>query len=127
MFRRAGVSTIVVGAIVTIIGTIVKGSPGLIGGLFGTLIVLVFFAVGQLVVGWVVRNNPEMALTVALATYLIKVGLLFMLLIALNGTTAFNTKVFAIAIVGCTIAWTVAEVWVYSTTKVLYVEPERSP
>lgn len=114
-----------VGVIVTVIGAIADGSKGLVGGLLGTVLVLAFFAIGQVVVGWAISNVPEMALTIALATYLVKVGLLFGLLIALNGTTAFNTKVFAIAIVACTIAWTVTEVMVYSKTKVLYVEPER--
>ncbi len=127
MLLRVGLLTLLVGLVATVIGTTVAGTKGLIGGLFGTAIVIVFFAVGQVVVGWVVRNNPEMALTVALTTYLVKVGLLFMLLIALKGTTAFNTKVFAITIVACTISWTVAEVWIYSKTKVLYVEPDRQP
>ena len=125
--RRAGIVTIAVGAIVTLIGTVTVGSKGLIGGLLGTVLVVVFFAVGQVVVGWAIANVPEMGLTIALATYLVKVGLLFGLLIALNGTTAFNTKVFAIAIVACTIAWTVTEVLVYSRTKVLYVEPGGQP
>jgi hypothetical protein len=35
----------------------------------------------------------------------------------------FDTKVFAATVVVCTIAWTSAEVWVFSRTKVLYVEP----
>ena len=125
VLRRAGVLTLLVGTVATIIGTVISGTQGLIGGVLGTLIVVLFFSIGQLVVGNVLRNNPQMALTVALTTYLVKIGVLLVLLLALQGTTMFDTKVFAMTIVACTIAWTIAEVWVFSSTKVLYVEPER--
>lgn len=125
VLRRAGVITVVVGAVCTLVGAAVAGSLGLIGGILATLIVLVFFTIGQLVVGAVLRNNPQMALTVALTTYLVKIGVLLILLIALQGATWFAPKVLAITIVACTLAWTAAEVWVFSRTKVLYVEPEQ--
>jgi ATP synthase protein I len=127
MLRRAGVITLVVGVICAIIGGVVAGGTGLLGGVLGTVLVIVFFSAGQAVVGRTIKNNPQMALTVALTVYLVKIGILFVLLILLQDATWFNTKVFAITIVACTIAWTVAEVWVYSGTKVLYVEPERKP
>jgi ATP synthase protein I len=62
-----------------------------------------------------------------MTTYLVKIGVLFGLVIVLQGTTAFNTKVFATTIVACTLAWTVVEVWVFARTKVLYVEPGQRP
>lgn len=127
VLRRAGGITVVVGLLAVIIGYLVDGTKGLIGAALGAVIVLVFFTVGQLIVGSVLRNNPEMAMTVAMTTYLVKIGVLFGLVIVLQGTTAFNTKVFATTIVACTLAWTVAEVWVFAKTKVLYVEPERRP
>ncbi|MEI6361716.1 MAG: hypothetical protein WCP95_06250 [Actinomycetes bacterium] len=127
MIRRAGVITLVVGVICTVIGGVVAGSTGALGGVLGTVLVIVFFSAGQAVVGRTIKNNPQMALTVALTVYLVKIGILFVLLIVLQDATWFNTKVFAITIVACTISWTVAEVWVYSGTNVLYVEPERKP
>ena len=36
-----------------------------------------------------------------------------------------GTKVFALTIVACTLAWTVAEVWIFARTKVLYVDPQQ--
>ena len=127
MMRRAGVITLVVGAICCLVGGIVGGGQGLLGGVLGTALVLVFFSAGQAIVSRTIANNPQMALTMALTVYLVKIGVLFVLLIVLQDATWFNTKVFAVTIVACTIAWTVAEVWVYSGTKVLYVEPERKP
>lgn len=127
VLRRAGGITVLVGIVAAVIGYLADGTKGLIGALIGAVIVLVFFTVGQLIVGSVLRNNPDMAMTVAMTTYLVKIGVLFGLVIVLQGTTAFNTKVFAATIVACTLAWTVAEVWVFSKTKVLYVEPEQRP
>ena len=51
VLRRAGVVTLLVGVVGTIIGWIVAGTPGLIAGVLGTVIVLVFFSVGQFVLG----------------------------------------------------------------------------
>ena len=120
---RAGAVTAVVGIIGTIIGTILQGSKGLIAGLLGTVIVLVFFSVGQLVLGAVLKNNPQNAMMVAMALYLVKIGVLLGLLLVLQDATFFAPKVFAAVIVACTLAWTFVEVWVFSRTKVLYVEP----
>ena len=113
-----------VGVVGTIIGSVVAGAPGFIGGALGTVIVLVFFSVGQLVLGSVLKNNPQNAMMVAMALYLVKIGVLLVLLLLLQDATFFAPKVFAAVIVSCTLAWTFAEVWVFSRTKVLYVEPE---
>jgi ATP synthase protein I len=123
ILRRAGGACLLVGLVSTGLAWVLTGVPGAIGGALATVIVLAFFSVGQLVVGSVLRTNPQMAMTVALMTYLLKIGVLFVLIILLAGTTAFNTKAFAAVIVACTIAWTVVEVWVFARTKVLYVEP----
>lgn len=124
VLRRAGAVALIVGAIGVVIGYLVDGWNGGLGALFGAVLVVVFFSAGQFVLGSVLRNNPQMALTVALTIYLVKVGVLLVLIIALADTTAFNTRVFAATIVSCTLAWTVAEVWVFARTKVLYVDPE---
>ena len=124
MLRSAGVITAIVGIVGTLIGLAVDSVPGLIGGIFATVLVLAFFSIGQFALGSVLRNNPQMAMTVALTIYLAKIGVLFILIIVFAQTTLFNTQVFAATIVACTLAWTMAEVWIFSRTKVLYVDPE---
>ena len=124
VLRTAGILTASVGILAIILGGIFAGSSGFIGAVFAAVLVLVFFSVGQLIIAGVMKNAPEMAMTVALLTYLLKIGVLFVIIIVFADTTAFNTKVFALTVVACTIAWTVAEVWVYGKTKVLYVEPQ---
>lgn len=126
MLRRAALATIVVGVVATIIGTVMQGGKGLIAGALGTVIVVVFFSVGQVVLGAVLKNHPESALMVAMAIYLAKIGVLLVLLLVLQDATFFAPKVFAATIVACTLAWTFVEVWVFSRTKVLYVEPTPS-
>ncbi|HAN71693.1 MAG TPA: hypothetical protein DCQ36_08920 [Actinobacteria bacterium] len=123
MLRSAGLATLLVGVIGTVIGTAVAGTQGLIAGALGTVIVLVFFSVGQLVLGAVLKNNPQNAMMVAMALYLVKIGVLLILLLVLQDATFFAPKVFAGVIVACTLAWTFVEVWVFSRTKVLYVDP----
>ena len=62
--------------------------------------VIVFFSVGQVVLGRTLRNNPQTAMSVALVIYLAKIGVLFVLILLFAGTDLFNTKVFALTIVG---------------------------
>ncbi len=124
VLRRAGGVTLIVGLVITVIGLLVAGNKGLTAGLMATAIVIVFFSLGQGILGWVLKNNPQMALTVALGVYLVKIGLLFVLIVILQDATFFDFKVFAITIVACTLAWTSAEIYVFGKTKVLYVEPE---
>ena len=119
--------TVAVGIVAAVIGALVASNPGkaLLGAAIGTFIVVAFFTVGQVVVGAVLRTAPQMAMSVALMVYLVKIGILFIFIIFFQGTTAFDTKVFALTIVACTLAWTVAEVWIFARTKVLYVDPQQ--
>jgi ATP synthase protein I len=127
---RAGIGTAVAGVIVVIISAVMSGGSAALGAFLGTALVIVFFSVGQFALGSVLRNNPQMALTMALTIYLVKIGVLLVILVLFADTTAFDTKTFALAILICTLVWTVMEVWIFGTTKVLYVEPnstENSP
>ena len=126
VLRRAGLGTAVAGVTVVVISGIVAGSSGAVGAILGTILVIVFFSVGQFVLGAVLKSNPQMALTMALTLYLVKVGVLLLIIILFADTTLFNTKTFAAAILTGTLVWTVVEVWIFGTSKVLYVEPESS-
>jgi len=123
VLKRAGILTVVAGAIITVVSAIVAGSAGVIGAIFATVVVVILFSAGQLTLGKVLRTNPELAMSVALVIYLAKIGILFVLIILFADTTLFNTKVFAITVVICTLVWTAAEVWIFARTKVLYVDP----
>jgi ATP synthase protein I len=126
VLRRAGIGTLVAGGIVVAISAAIAGSSGALGATLGTLLVIAFFSVGQFVLGAVLKSNPQMALTMALTLYLVKVGVLLLIIVLFADTTLFDTKTFAAAILTGTLVWTMLEVWIFGTTKVLYVEPESS-
>ncbi len=127
MLRTAGLATLIVGVLSTILAGIFRGKDGLIGALVATVLVLIFFGIGNLVLNWALKHHPQIALSIALLTYVVKIGILFLLIIAFANTTLFNTKVFALVVVICTITWTMAEVVLWSKSRVLYVEPGTGP
>jgi ATP synthase protein I len=127
LILRAALPTFIVGALATVSGFISRDTKGLIAGIFGTLLVVAFFTVGQLALDKVIRTNPGIATSMALLLYLVKVAVLFVLLLIFKDTEAFDTKVFAATIVSCTVVWLVAETWAFATAKVLYVEPGSGP
>ncbi|MDO9486098.1 MAG: hypothetical protein Q7K25_08585 [Actinomycetota bacterium] len=127
VLRTAGLATLVVGIISIVLAGIFRGKDGLIGALVATVLVLLFFGIGNLVLNWALRAHPQIALSIALLTYVVKIGVLFILIIAFADTTLFNTKVFALVVVICTITWTMAEVVLWSRSRVLYVEPGTGP
>ena len=127
MLRTAGLATLAVGIVCTVLAGIFRGKDGLIGAAVATALVLIFFAVGNLVLNWALRAHPQIALSIALLTYVVKIGVLFLLIIAFADTTLFNTKVFALVVVVCTVTWTMSEVVLWSKARVLYVEPGAGP
>lgn len=124
---RSVIATLIVGGVITIYAAVSKGTHGLIGALFGVTIVVIFFTLGQVALDRVIQRNPMLATNFALLLYLVKVGVLFALLLAFKDTKAFDTKVFALTIVACTVTWLVAETWAFATSKPMYVEPGAGP
>jgi ATP synthase protein I len=70
LILRAALPTFIVGALATITGFISSGIEGLIAGVFGTFLVVIFFAAGQLALDKVIRTNPGLATSMALLLYL---------------------------------------------------------
>jgi ATP synthase protein I len=127
ILRGAALPTALVGLVIAGISALAVDSRAALGAVLATIIVVVFFTIGQVILAYVLRTNPMMGMSVALLLYLVKIGVLLGLLILLSGSTTFNTRVFALTILICTLVWTAAEVWIFSRTKVLYVEPDDVP
>lgn len=125
----AGLPALVAGAICTLVSAFVTAEPGkaVVAGVFATIVVLVFFSVGQVFLGRTLRNNPQAAMATALVIYLAKIGVLFILILLFADTTLFDRKVFALTIVVCTIVWTIAEVVIFARTKALTIVPGSGP
>lgn len=116
-----------VGIVATVIAALVAGSKGAIAGALGTVVVLAFFGLGQYVVARVLRNNPALAMNIALLVFVLQMGALFVLMAILKDATYFASRAFALTVVVCALVWTGAAVWVLMRTKVLYVEPGTGP
>jgi ATP synthase protein I len=127
LIRVPAVVSSAVGIAGTVIGGIISGGPGILAGIMATVIVVGFFAGGQLLVGRVLRTNPAIALNAGLLVYLVQIAVLFGLLLLLRDATFFDPKVFALTIVAATVAWLAASVFGYARSRTLYVDPGSAP
>lgn len=118
------IATGIVGVAATVICAFVAGLAGLFGGLLGTVVVLAFFGLGQIVVARTLRTNPAIALNMAMLVYLVQIVVLFVLLLLLKHVTVLAPKAFAATIFAGVIAWTASALATMSRTRVLYVEPK---
>ncbi|MGW4647467.1 hypothetical protein [Kitasatospora sp. NPDC004289] len=124
--RGAAIPTAVAGAVATVISTVVVGSKGLIGALFATLLVLGFFAFGQVALDRLTRNNPHMLMAGALLVYTTQILLVGIVLAVFKNTTLFDTKAFAFTLLGCVLIWTGFQVRAGMKAKLYYVETNSS-
>lgn len=127
LVRTPTVTTIAVGLLATIVGGVLEGGKGVLAGVMGTIVVVAFFAGGQIVVGRVLRNNPALALNTALLVYVVQIGLLFLLLALLKDAKFFAPRVFAATVLVCSLTWIAGAVVGFSRSRPLYVEPGTGP
>ena len=126
VLRGAAVPTAVVGVVLVLAAGVLAGGKAAVGALIGVLLVAAFFTAGMVVLAWAARINPVVLMNVAIATYVGKVLVLFLLLLAVQNTTLFDQRAFAFATIIAAIVWMVGEVRAFSRLKMLYVEPDRS-
>ena len=122
----AGIPTVVAGVVAVVVGAVGAGGPGALGAALGLVVVLLFFAVSQLVVGRAFRSSPQTAMTAALLVYLVDILVLFGLVVAFKDTTLFDTRVFGLTVVACTLVWTTFQVRALVRLRILYVDPDGS-
>ncbi len=125
--RGAAVPTAVVCLLATAAGTVAKGVPGLVGGLLGTVVVLGFFVIGQVVVARVLRSNPQVGTTAALLVFTLQILALLVLLLLLRDATWLDGKIFAFTVLAGTLTWTVSSIVVFNRTRRPSVVPGSGP
>ena len=125
ILRGAALPTAATAVVLVVVAGLRAGLPGVLGAVFGVGVVAVFFSVGILAIGAAARVSPLMMLNVALLTYLVKIILLAVLLVAFKDTTAFDTKAFAWSILVSTLVWIAAEMRTFSRQRILYVDPDQ--
>jgi ATP synthase protein I len=111
--RLAFACTVAAGLLAVALGASTAGSPAATGALVGSLLVLVFFGLGALVVNAVASVSPTASLLVALLTYALEVLALGAVFVALRRSGALAGAVdgrwVGIVVIVATLVWLVAQ------------------
>jgi ATP synthase protein I len=124
LLRGAAVPTAVAGAIAVVLCSVLVGLKGFTGALIGSVIVLAFFSATILIISRVAQKQPELLLGYAMLTYLGKILVLAVLMIAFKHTTLFHFRAFGFTMLALTLVWLAAETRAVLKTKILYVDPD---
>lgn len=110
----AGVISVAIGAAIALLGLIVSGSPAALGAAVGTVIVIVVFLAGSLLVDLTARVMPAASLLIALLTYTLQVAAVGLIFAALDrsGTLDdhFSRPWVAAGVIAAALVWMVAQI-----------------
>jgi ATP synthase protein I len=125
IMRRSALVTAPVALLLIILGGLLGGSKGLLGAVLGVALVIAFFGISVLVVGWFARVSPQAMMVAAIATYLVKIIVLLFLVGRFQDSTAFNPRFFGLTALICVLTYSAAQMIWSMRLKMLYVEPDR--
>lgn len=123
--RRSAAICSVIAVVMVAICAGVVGTKGLYGALIGIGIVAAFFGISIVAVGRAAKVSPMFMMAVAMATYIIKILLFGIILVALRHVTVFNPRALGATAVVLILSWSAAQVITMMRTKMLYVTPEE--
>jgi ATP synthase protein I len=125
---RSAVATAIVGTILIAVGAVTDGGKGVLGAVFGVILVAAFFTMSVVLVSLAGRRWGPSAMTgAALVTFLAKIVILLVLIAALRGTTLFNTRSFGITAIVCILVWTGTQAVTVMRSRIPYVVPAATP
>jgi ATP synthase protein I len=125
ILRRSALLTAPVALLMIVLGAVFAGSKGLLGAALGVALVIAFFGISVLVVGRAAKVSPPAMMAAAVATYLVKILVLFALIGTFQNSTAFNDKLFGVTVIVCVLAYSAAQMIWSMRLKMLYVEPDK--
>ncbi|MFE7552188.1 hypothetical protein [Streptomyces gardneri] len=117
------IPTAAVGAIATVISAVVAGGKGALGAVVGTLVVILFMGIGQLVLQRTAKSLPHLFQAMGLMLYTAQLLVLFIFLALLKNTTLFDFKAFAFTLLATTVVWVAAQARAYMKAKITYIDP----
>lgn len=129
LLRGAALPTAAVAVVALVVSGVLAGGKGVLGAAVGGAIVVAFFTVSLVAVAKAGQIFPQLMLPVALGTYVLKLGVLYLFIAAFVDARWMAPKAFALTVIACTLTWMVAEVRAFLTQRILYVDPtggERS-
>jgi ATP synthase protein I len=123
---NCAVPTAAAGVIAVAASAALAGGKGVIGAVFGAVLVIAFMATGFIVLQRTARSLPHLFQAMGLMLYTTQLLLLALVMLAFKNTTLFSTKAFAFTLLATTLVWIAAQARSYLKAKVLYVEPDSA-
>ncbi len=106
---------------------VVRGPATLASSALTALAVLAFFGIGQLVQVWVADAAPQVVLTAALGSYVFRVGLPAIALIAISSDPArlagMDRVAVAVTAIVVVLGWLAAEIWTFTRLRIPVFDP----
>ena len=100
---------LVVGVGAAVVAGVLAGAGGVAAAVVGLVLVVGVCALGPLVMGWTARSAPLIVMTVAMVSFVGKLGLLFVLFLAVQALGLVDTRVAALALGATAVAFIVGE------------------
>lgn len=110
LLRAALIPSAVCGLIATVILWIVRGTPGGLSALFGSVLTVVFFASGLLVMMRLRNVNPGLLMAAGLSVFFGQILVLGLVLVAATSVDALDGPATAIAVVVVVFAWQIFQI-----------------
>ncbi|MDT0465889.1 hypothetical protein [Streptomyces gibsoniae] len=121
---QIAVPTAAVGVVAVAVSGVVAGGKGALGAAVGTLLALVFMGVGLYVLQWTAKTLPQLFQAMGLMLYVAQLLLLLIFVALFKGTSLFDPKTFALALVIATVVWMAAQARAHMKAKIFYVDPD---
>ncbi|MCX4643153.1 MULTISPECIES: hypothetical protein [unclassified Streptomyces] len=123
---QAVVPTAIAGALAAVISGVVAGGKGALGAVIGTVVVIAFMGLGQVVLQRTAKSLPQLFQAMGLMLYVAQLLLLLIFVAVFKDTTLFNPKAFAASLVAATVVWMAAQARAHMKAKIFYIDPDSA-
>jgi ATP synthase protein I len=122
MQRYAVIVTAVVTVLALVVAFLMRGGPGLLGALVGAVIAAGLGWLGTWVMARTARATPAGVMIGAMTAFGAKILFMLVFLLLFQGTTLFDNRSFALAMLAVTAAWIIGEVVGFVRTRIPAVD-----
>ncbi|SIO88327.1 hypothetical protein [Nocardiopsis sp. JB363] len=129
ILRGAALPSAACGALAIAISALLAGTAGALGSALAVVIVIACFGLGQWAVILVTRRNKDLFLAANLIGFVVKMGLLGILLVTLGGSPLIadlSSNAFVYSALAVVLSWLGGQTWAISQAKILHVDPSES-
>lgn len=114
------------GVVAVVVGGFLAGGKGALGAAVGTLLAVLFMGIGLYVLQWTAKSLPQLFQAMGLMLYMAQLLLLLIFVDIFKGTSLFDPKTFALALVVTTVVWMAAQARAHLKAKIFYVDPDSA-